>query len=40
MLGAVGENANRQLCDAQAARAMPAPDVETFNQKVTPTVHY
>lgn len=34
-LRAVGENANRQLCDDQAARAMPAPDVETFTQKVT-----
>jgi hypothetical protein len=33
-LRAVGESANRRLCDAEAADAMPAPDVGTF-QKVT-----
>jgi hypothetical protein len=33
-LRAVGESANRRLCDAEAADALPAPDVATF-QKVT-----
>ena len=33
-LRAVGESANKRLCDAQAADALPAPDVATF-QKVT-----
>lgn len=33
-LRAVGDSANRRLCDAQAADALPAPDVATF-QKVT-----
>lgn len=33
-LRAVGESANRRLCDAEAADAFPAPDVATF-QKVT-----
>lgn len=33
-LRAVGESANRRLCDAEASDAKPAPDVVTF-QKVT-----
>lgn len=33
-LRAVGESANRRLCDAEAADALPAPDAATF-QKVT-----
>jgi hypothetical protein len=33
-LRAVGESANRRLCDAEASDAQPAPDVVTF-QKVT-----
>ena len=36
-LRAVGENANRRLCDAQARDAMPAPDVATFNQVTRPS---
>ena len=33
---AVGESANRRLCDAESADALPAPDVVTFHQ--VPTV--
>ncbi|HKV38193.1 MAG TPA: hypothetical protein VJX67_03190 [Blastocatellia bacterium] len=36
-LRAVGEAANGSLCDAEAADAMPAPDVATFNQVTRPT---
>lgn len=36
-LRAVGELANRRLCDAEAADAMPAPDVVTFNQVTRPS---
>jgi hypothetical protein len=36
-LRAVGESANRRLCDAEAADAMPAPDVATFHQVTRPT---
>jgi hypothetical protein len=36
-LRAVGEAANRSLCDAEAADAMPAPDVATFDQVTRPT---
>ncbi len=31
-LRAVGEGANKRLCDVQAADAQPAPEVATFNQ--------
>jgi len=34
---AVGNAANRRLCDAQAADAMPTPDVETFNWVTRPS---
>jgi hypothetical protein len=37
-LRAVGENANRRLCDAQAIDAQPAPDVVTFQQVTQPSV--
>jgi hypothetical protein len=36
-LRAVGESANRRLCDAEAADAMPAPDVVTFEQVTRPS---
>ncbi len=36
-LRAVGESANRRLCDAEAADAQPAPDVATFDQVTRPT---
>lgn len=36
-LRAVGEHANRRLCDAQAADARPAPDVATFTQVTLPS---
>lgn len=31
-LRAVGESANRRLCEAELTDAQPAPDVATFNQ--------
>ena len=36
-LRAVGESANRCLCDAEAADAQPAPDVVTFCQVTRPS---
>jgi hypothetical protein len=36
-LRAVGESANRCLCDAEAADAQPAPDVGTFCQVTRPS---
>lgn len=36
-LRAVGENANRRLCDAQAQDAKPAPDVVTVNMVTRPS---
>lgn len=36
-LRTVGESANRRLCDAQAADAMPAPDVATFLEVTRPS---
>ena len=36
-LRAIGESANRRLCDAQAADAMPAPDVVAFEQVTRPS---
>ena len=33
----VGEHANQRLCDAEAADAMPAPDVATLNQVTRPS---
>jgi DNA-binding transcriptional ArsR family regulator len=36
-LRAVGESANRRLCDAEAADAQPAPDVATFQQVTRPS---
>ena len=36
-LRAVGDHANKRLCDAQAADAQPAPDVATFNQVTRPS---
>jgi hypothetical protein len=42
-LRAVGDSANRRLCDAEAAAARPAPDVATFLGVTRPTVsegHY
>ena len=38
-LRAVGEAANKRLCDAQAADAQPAPDVVTFDQVTRPSDH-
>lgn len=38
-LRAVGELANRRLCDAEAADAMPAPDVATFTQVTRPSTN-
>ena len=36
-LRAVGDSANRRLCDAEAADASPAPDVVTFHQVTRPS---
>lgn len=36
-LRAVGESANRRLCDAESAEALPAPDVATFHQITRPS---
>jgi hypothetical protein len=36
-LRAVGESANRRLCDAESADALPAPDVVTFHQVTRPS---
>lgn len=36
-LRAVGESANRRLCDAEATDAQPAPDVATFHQVTRPS---
>jgi hypothetical protein len=36
-LRAVGDHANKRLCDAQAADAHPAPDVVTFDQVTRPS---
>jgi hypothetical protein len=36
-LRAVGESANRRLCDAEAADAQPAPDLATFDQVTRPS---
>jgi hypothetical protein len=36
-LRAVGENANRRLCDAEAADVLPAPDVATFERVTRPS---
>lgn len=36
-LRAVGESANRRLCDAEAADAAPTPDVVTFQQVTRPS---
>jgi hypothetical protein len=36
-LRAVGESANRRLCEAEAADAQPAPDVATFCQVTQPS---
>lgn len=36
-LRAVGESANRRLCDAEAQDAMPAPDVVTFRRVTRPS---
>jgi hypothetical protein len=36
-LRTVGESANRRLCDAESAEALPAPDVVTFPQVTRPS---
>ena len=36
-LRAVGDSANRRLCEAEAADAQPAPDVATFEQVTRPS---
>ena len=36
-LRAVGDHANKRLCDAQAADAQPAPDVVTFEEVTRPS---
>ncbi|HEY5703967.1 MAG TPA: hypothetical protein VIT91_14685 [Chthoniobacterales bacterium] len=36
-LRAVGQSANRRLCDAESAEALPAPDVVTFHQITRPS---
>jgi hypothetical protein len=36
-LRAVGDSANRRLCDAEAADALPAPDVVTFQRVTRPS---
>ncbi len=38
-LRAVGESANRRLCDAEAADAQPAPDVATFSRVTRPSTN-
>jgi hypothetical protein len=38
-LRAVGESANRRLCDAEARDAMPAPDVGTFDEVTRPSTN-
>ena len=38
-LRAVGESANRRLCDAEAQDAMPAPDVVTFQRVTQPSTN-
>jgi hypothetical protein len=38
-LRAVGESANRRLCDAEAQDAMPTPDVATFQQVTRPSIN-
>lgn len=38
-LRAVGQAANRRLCDAEASDALPAPDVATFNQVTRPSIN-
>jgi hypothetical protein len=38
-LRAVGESANRRLCDAEAQDAMPAPDVGTFDEVTRPSTN-
>jgi hypothetical protein len=38
-LRAVGESANRRLCDAEAQDAMPAPDVVTFQRVTRPSTN-
>lgn len=38
-LRAVGESANRRLCDAEAQDAMPAPDVVTFQHVTRPSTN-
>jgi hypothetical protein len=38
-LRAVGESANRRLCDAEATDALPAPDVVTFDQVTRPSTN-
>jgi hypothetical protein len=37
-LRSVGEHDNQRLCDAEAASAMPAPDVVTLNQVTQPSL--
>jgi hypothetical protein len=37
-LRTVGDNASQRLCDAEAADAMPAPDVATLNQVTRPSL--
>jgi DNA-binding transcriptional ArsR family regulator len=37
-LRAVGESANRRLCDAETAVALPNPDVATFEQVTRPSL--
>ena len=37
-LRAVGEDANRRLCDVEASDAQPAPDVPTFTQVTQPSL--
>jgi hypothetical protein len=37
-LRAVGDHASQRLCDAEAADAMPAPDVATLNQVTRPSL--
>ena len=36
-LRAVGESANRRLCEAESADALPAPNVVTFHQVTRPS---
>jgi hypothetical protein len=36
-LRAVGKSANRRLCDAESAEALPAPDVVTFHEVTRPS---